>query len=63
MCVNRRAVDVGESSECVVEEEEVMWILKLILPLINEFLLKIRALFSGDPSTTMKVKKSSYISI
>lgn len=53
--IHRRAVDVGESSECVVEEEEVMWILKLILPLINEFLLKIRALFSGDPSTTMKM--------
>ncbi|XP_015059681.1 reticulon-like protein B21 [Solanum pennellii] len=53
--IHRRAVDVGESSECVVGDEEAMWILKLILPLINEFLLKIRALFSGDPSTTMKM--------
>ncbi|KAL3353039.1 hypothetical protein AABB24_020835 [Solanum stoloniferum] len=69
--IHRRAIDIGESSECVVGEEEAMWILKLILPLINEFLLKIRALFSGDPSTTMKMavllfllaKFGSYITI
>ncbi|XP_055802619.1 reticulon-like protein B21 [Solanum dulcamara] len=69
--IHRRAIDIGESSEYVLVEEEALWILKLILPLINEFLLKIRALFSGDPSTTMKMavllfvlaKFGSYITI
>ncbi|KAF3633622.1 putative transcription factor bHLH66-like [Capsicum annuum] len=69
--IHRRAVDIGESSEYVVGEEEAVWILKLILPFINEFLLKIRALFFGDPSTTMKMavllfllaKFGSYITI
>lgn len=56
--VNRGANNINESSEYVVGEEEAMWILKLILPYINECLLKIRALFSGDPATTMKVKKN-----
>uniref|UniRef100_M1AS55 Reticulon B21 n=1 Tax=Solanum tuberosum TaxID=4113 RepID=M1AS55_SOLTU len=50
----RGANDIGESSEYVLGEEEAMWILKLILPYINECLMKIRALFSGDPATTMK---------
>ncbi|MCD7451423.1 hypothetical protein HAX54_011732 [Datura stramonium] len=49
---------IGESSEYIVGEEEAVWILKLILPYINECLLKIRALFSGDPATTMKVDKN-----
>ena len=40
----------------VVGEEEAVWLVKLILPCVNEFLLKIKALFSGDPATTMKVK-------
>ncbi|MCD7458545.1 hypothetical protein HAX54_038558 [Datura stramonium] len=53
--IHRRVIAIGESSEYVVGEEEAVWVLKLILPLINEFLLKIRALFSGDPSTTMKM--------
>ncbi|XP_060210131.1 protein NETWORKED 2D-like isoform X2 [Lycium barbarum] len=69
--IHRRAVDIAESSEYVVGEEEAVWILKLILPFINEFLLTIRALFSGDPSTTMKMavllfllaKFGSYITI
>ncbi|XP_049414990.1 reticulon-like protein B21 isoform X2 [Solanum stenotomum] len=51
----RGANDIGESSEYVLGEEEAMWILKLILPCINECLMKIRALFSGDPATTMKM--------
>nr|XP_004242584.1 reticulon-like protein B21 isoform X1 [Solanum lycopersicum] len=51
----REANDIGESSEYVLGEEEAMWLLKLILPYINEFLMKIRALFSGDPATTMKM--------
>ncbi|XP_009795103.1 reticulon-like protein B21 [Nicotiana sylvestris] len=53
--IHRRANDIGESSEYIVGEEEAVWALKLILPFINEFLLKIRALFSGDPATTMKM--------
>ncbi|CAN4113197.1 unnamed protein product [Withania somnifera] len=41
--------------EYVLGEEEALWVLKLILPYINECLMKIRALFSGDPATTMKM--------
>ncbi|XP_054822334.1 reticulon-like protein B21 isoform X2 [Prosopis cineraria] len=36
-------------------EEEAIWVIKMILPYLNEFLLKLRALFSGDPGTTMKM--------
>lgn len=39
----------------VLGEEEAVWLVKLILPYLNEFLLKLKALFSGDPATTMKV--------
>lgn len=52
----RGAINVDDTSEeYVVGEEEAVWLLKLILPYINEFLSKIRALFSGDPATTMKL--------
>lgn len=44
-----------EDKRHVLGEEEAMWLLKLVLPYLNECLLKIRALFSGDPATTMKV--------
>lgn len=47
-------MDVDELSY-VVGEEEAFWLLKLVLPYLNEFLIKLRALFSGDPATTMKV--------
>lgn len=47
-------MDIDESSY-VVGEEEAVWLLKLVLPSLNEFLLKVRALFTGDPGTTMKV--------
>ncbi|TYJ29990.1 hypothetical protein E1A91_A06G104200v1 [Gossypium mustelinum] len=50
----RGVVDVDES-RCVVGEEEAIWVLKLVLPYLNEFLLKLRAFFSGDPYTTMKL--------
>ncbi|KHG17060.1 Reticulon-like protein B21 [Gossypium arboreum] len=50
----RGVVEIDESN-CVVGEEEAIWLLKLVLPYLNEFLLKLRALFSGDPSTTMKM--------
>lgn len=42
--------------EMVIGEEEAIWIVKFLLPYINEILLNIKALFSGDPATTMKVK-------
>ncbi|XP_020599905.1 reticulon-like protein B21 isoform X2 [Phalaenopsis equestris] len=44
----------GDGS-CLVGEEEAVWILRRILPYINEILLRTRALFSGDPATTMKM--------
>ncbi|KAJ6435644.1 hypothetical protein OIU84_000780 [Salix udensis] len=39
----------------VLGEGEAIWLLRLVLPYLNECLLKIRALFSGDPATTMKM--------
>ncbi|CAN1325868.1 Reticulon-like protein B21 [Linum perenne] len=39
----------------VVGEGEAIGLVKLVLPYLNECLLKIKALFSGDPSTTMKL--------
>nr|XP_027065857.1 reticulon-like protein B21 [Coffea arabica] len=54
--ISRGAVDLDDSStDYVVGEEEAVWLVKLILPCVNEFLLKIKALFSGDPATTMKM--------
>lgn len=45
-----------ESNETLmVGEEEAVWLLRLILPYLNEFLLKLKSLFSGDPATTMKL--------
>lgn len=53
----RGTVDFIESDQkyMVLGEEEVIWILKMILPYFNEVLCKIRGLFSGDPATTMKL--------
>ncbi|CAH9144541.1 unnamed protein product [Cuscuta epithymum] len=51
-----QGIAAGEKRDYVVGEEEAIWALKRILPYVNEFLLKIRALFSGDPATTFKVK-------
>ncbi|XAR66768.1 hypothetical protein NMG60_11013099 [Bertholletia excelsa] len=52
----RGVIDVDDTSQCyVVGEEEAVWLLKMVLPFLNEFLLKLRALFSGDPATTMKL--------
>ena len=47
-------MDINDSNY-VLGEEEAIWLLKLVLPYVNELLLKLKALFSGDPSTTMKV--------
>ncbi|THG18358.1 hypothetical protein TEA_027252 [Camellia sinensis var. sinensis] len=43
------------NQDYVVGEEEAVWLVKMILPYLNEFLLKFRALFCGDPATTMKL--------
>uniref|UniRef100_A0A0D9X693 Reticulon domain-containing protein n=1 Tax=Leersia perrieri TaxID=77586 RepID=A0A0D9X693_9ORYZ len=55
----------GENVECddaersgeryLVGEEEAIWLLRLVLPYINEVLLNLRSLFSGEPATTMKL--------
>ncbi|PWA57674.1 reticulon [Artemisia annua] len=47
--------DTIDDEDYVVGEDEAIWALKLFLPYINEFLLKVKALFSGDPATTMKL--------
>ena len=49
--------DERDSERCyLVGEEEAIWLLRLVLPYINEVLLNLRSLFSGEPATTMKVK-------
>ncbi|KAL0316462.1 UNVERIFIED_CONTAM: Reticulon-like protein B21 [Sesamum radiatum] len=54
--INRGAMEMDSGNEeYVVGEEEAIWVMKLLLPYVNEFLLKLRALFSGDPATTMKL--------
>lgn len=52
-----------DNNQCkgnVLGEEDAIWLLRLVLPYLNEFLLKIKALFSGDPATTMKVMTSLF---
>ncbi|XP_048490724.1 reticulon-like protein B21 isoform X2 [Beta vulgaris subsp. vulgaris] len=44
-----------QTENCVWGEEEAIRFVKLILPYLNESLLKLRALFTGDPVTTMKL--------
>lgn len=50
-----RGVVQADDSSYVLGEQEAIWLLRLVLPYVNELLLKLRALFSGDPATTMKV--------
>ncbi|KAI4344274.1 hypothetical protein L6164_011520 [Bauhinia variegata] len=50
----RGFIDVDDTSY-VLGEEEAIWVLRLILPYLNELLAKLRALFSGDPGTTIKL--------
>ncbi|KAJ8497279.1 hypothetical protein OPV22_007831 [Ensete ventricosum] len=45
----------GDERRAVVGEEDAIWLLKMLLPYINELLLKFRGLFSGDPATTLKL--------
>ncbi|KAL9260119.1 Reticulon-like protein, partial [Drosera capensis] len=51
----RGVIDVDHHNNDCFGEEEAMWLLRLLLPYVNEFLLKIRSLFSGDPAMTMKL--------
>ncbi|XP_044471095.1 LOW QUALITY PROTEIN: reticulon-like protein B21 [Mangifera indica] len=51
----RGYIDMEDDSSYVLGEEEAIWLLELFLPYLNEFLLKLKALFSGDPATTMKL--------
>ncbi|KAK2646751.1 hypothetical protein Ddye_021946 [Dipteronia dyeriana] len=56
----RGVVDIDDK-RYVVGEEEAVWLLKMVLPYLNEFLLKLKALFSGDPATTMKLAVSLFV--
>ncbi|WOL18329.1 reticulon-like protein B21 isoform X1 [Canna indica] len=49
-------IDCDERDESyMVGEEEAIWLLKMLLPYVNELLAKLRSLFSGDPATTLKL--------
>ncbi|WJX25181.1 hypothetical protein P8452_14246 [Trifolium repens] len=50
----RGVIDVDDSNY-VLGEKDAIWMLKLVLPYLNECLSKLKALFSGDPGTTMKL--------
>ncbi|KAJ3693327.1 hypothetical protein LUZ60_008807 [Juncus effusus] len=46
----------GINEGCIlVGEEEAIWLLRFLLPYLNELLLTLKSLFSGDPATTMKL--------
>uniref|UniRef100_A0A453EIV6 Reticulon-like protein n=1 Tax=Aegilops tauschii subsp. strangulata TaxID=200361 RepID=A0A453EIV6_AEGTS len=45
----------NERSHYLVGEEDAVWLLRLVLPYVNEVLLNLRSLFSGEPATTMKL--------
>ncbi|GAB4832702.1 hypothetical protein Ancab_006719 [Ancistrocladus abbreviatus] len=52
----RGVVDVEDSRQnYVLGEEEAIWLVRLVLPYLNELLLKVKDLFSGDPAMTMKM--------
>ncbi|KAK6942288.1 Reticulon [Dillenia turbinata] len=54
--LRRGVVDMDDSDlDCMVGEEEAIWLLKLVFPYVNEFVMKLKGLFSGDPATTMKL--------
>ncbi|XP_058186523.1 reticulon-like protein B21 [Rhododendron vialii] len=55
ICRGVTDVDYTSQEYYVVGEGEAMWLVKMVLPYLNEFLVKLRALFSGDPATTMKL--------
>ncbi|XP_020265724.1 reticulon-like protein B21 [Asparagus officinalis] len=52
----RGALNVEERDErYIIGEEEAISTLRFLLPYVNELLIKIKAFFSGDPATTMKM--------
>ncbi|CAF1767264.1 hypothetical protein HID58_088163 [Brassica napus] len=54
--IRRGVVDEEERHKGVgVREEDVKRMLGVVMPYLNESLLQLRALFSGDPSTTLKM--------
>ncbi|VAH59384.1 unnamed protein product [Triticum turgidum subsp. durum] len=64
--LSKSLLNRGESVECddetnnershyLVGEEDAVWLLRLVLPYVNEVLLNLRSLFSGEPATTMKL--------
>ncbi|XP_033137699.1 reticulon-like protein B21 isoform X4 [Brassica rapa] len=54
--IRRGVVEEEERHRGVgVKEEDVKRMLRVIMPYLNESLLQLRALFSGDPSTTLKM--------
>lgn len=53
--------DNDDGQYYVIGEEEAMWLMRKVLPYLNEFLLKLRALFYGDPATTMKLAVMLYV--
>ncbi|KAK7310866.1 hypothetical protein RJT34_08635 [Clitoria ternatea] len=55
-----RGVIEVEDSNYILGEEDAIWMLKLFLTYLNEFLLKLKALFSGDPGTTIKLAVSLF---
>ncbi|XP_030456377.2 reticulon-like protein B21 [Syzygium oleosum] len=57
---SRGYVDVA-AMRCECEEEEAMRLVKLVLPCYNKFLFMLRAVLSGDPSTTMKLAVLLYV--
>lgn len=51
-----RGTEMNDSSmDYVFGEDEAIWLVKLSLPYVNELLLNLRALFTGDPASTMKM--------
>ncbi|CAA7408078.1 unnamed protein product [Spirodela intermedia] len=40
---------------CMLGEEDAIRVVRLLLPYVNELLINLKALFSGDPATTMKL--------
>ncbi|XP_078443818.1 reticulon family protein isoform X2 [Wolffia australiana] len=44
-----------EDQRTVFGEEEAIRVIRPLLPFVNELIINLRALFSGDPATTMKL--------
>ncbi|KMZ56857.1 hypothetical protein ZOSMA_90G00280 [Zostera marina] len=47
--------DLSDSSQFEIKEEEASRFVKKVLPFVNELVVNIRALFSGDPAIVMKL--------